>query len=41
MLMTEHNLSFYQQLMQAMRDAIGEGRLSQFVAGFRRSYLKA
>jgi queuine tRNA-ribosyltransferase len=37
-LMTEHNLSFYQQLMQAMRDAIGEGRLSDFAADFRRSY---
>ncbi len=27
MLVTEHNLSFYQQLMQAMRAAIGEGAL--------------
>ena len=41
MLMTEHNLSIYQQLMQSMRDAIAEGRLSQFVADFRRSYLDA
>ena len=39
MLMTEHNLSFYQQLMQALRDAIGEGRLGGFAADFRRDYL--
>ncbi len=40
MLMTEHNLSFYQQLMQAMRDAIGEGRFAAFAADFRRDYLR-
>ncbi|QZP07198.1 tRNA guanosine(34) transglycosylase Tgt [Caenibius sp. WL] len=40
MLMTEHNLSFYQQLMQAMRDAIAEGRFAAFAADFRRDYLK-
>lgn len=39
MLMTEHNLSFYQQLMQAMRDAIGQGRFAAFAADFRRDYL--
>ena len=39
MLMTEHNLSFYQQLMQAIRDAIGEGRFTAFIDDFRRSYL--
>lgn len=39
MLVTEHNLSFYQQLMQAMRDAISEGRFAQFAADFRRDYL--
>ncbi len=39
MLMTEHNLSFYQQLMQAMRDAIAEGRFAAFAAQFRRDYL--
>ena len=38
MLMTEHNLSFYQQLMQAMRDAIGEGRFAAWAAEFRRDY---
>ncbi|QZH74735.1 MAG: tRNA guanosine(34) transglycosylase Tgt [Erythrobacter sp.] len=39
MLLTEHNLSFYQQLMQAMRDAIAEGRFAAFASGFRRNYL--
>tara|TARA_A100001391_G_scaffold202702_3_gene193006 strand:+ start:10521 stop:11651 length:1131 start_codon:yes stop_codon:yes gene_type:complete len=39
MLLTEHNLAFYQQLMQAMRAAIGEGRFAAFAAGFRRDYL--
>ncbi len=39
MLLTEHNLSFYQQLMQAMRDAIAEGRFAGFAADFRRDYL--
>ena len=38
MLVTEHNLTFYQQLMQAMRDAIGEGRFAAFAADFRRDY---
>jgi queuine tRNA-ribosyltransferase len=40
MLMTEHNLSFYQQLMQGMRDAIGEGRFAAWAAEFRRGYLR-
>ncbi len=39
MLLTEHNLSFYQQLMQAMRDAIAAGRFAGFAADFRRDYL--
>lgn len=38
-LMTEHNVGFYQQLMQAMRDAIGEGQFAKFAADFRRDYL--
>ncbi len=38
MLLTEHNLSFYQQLMQAMRDAIAEGRFAIFAEDFRRDY---
>jgi queuine tRNA-ribosyltransferase len=41
MLMTEHNLNFYQQLMAALRDAIGEGRLTAFAAGFRSRYVGA
>ncbi|HEY6870658.1 MAG TPA: tRNA guanosine(34) transglycosylase Tgt [Novosphingobium sp.] len=39
MLLTEHNLAFYQQLMQAMRDAIAAGRFAAFAADFRRDYL--
>ena len=39
MLMTEHNLGFYQQLMAAMREAIGAGRFAAFAAEFRRTYL--
>jgi queuine tRNA-ribosyltransferase len=38
MLMTEHNLWFYQRLMQAMRDAIGDARLGDFAAGFFARY---
>ena len=38
MLMTQHNLTFYQQLMAAMRAAIGEGRFAAFAAQFRRDY---
>jgi queuine tRNA-ribosyltransferase len=39
MLLTEHNLWFYQQLMAAMRAAIGEGRFAGFAADFQRGYL--
>lgn len=39
MLVTEHNLSFYQQLMQAMRGAISESRFGDFTREFRRNYL--
>ena len=39
MLVTEHNLSFYQQLMQAMREAIGVRRFAAFASEFRQSYL--
>jgi queuine tRNA-ribosyltransferase len=38
MLMTEHNLWFYQRLMQAMRDAIAEGRLRASAAEFLARY---
>ena len=38
MLMTEHNLWFYQRLMQGLRDAIGEARLTAFAGGFLERY---
>jgi len=38
MLMTEHNLTFYQRLMQGLRDAISEGRLSAHAATFLDRY---
>ena len=41
MLVTEHNLSFYQQLMQGMRDAIAEGTLGTFATNFRGNYFAA
>lgn len=41
MLVTEHNLTFYQQLMQGMRDAIAGGVFADFAAEFRRDYLAA
>ena len=39
MLLTEHNLSFYQQLMAAMRAAIAQGAFAAFASGFRARYL--
>jgi queuine tRNA-ribosyltransferase len=41
MLMTEHNLWFYQQLMADLRAAIGEGRLTAFADDFRARYRTA
>ncbi len=41
MLLTEHNLTFYQQLMAAMRAAIAAGQFTAFAAQFRRDYLGA
>lgn len=38
-LLTEHNLWFYQQLMAGMRAAIAGGRFTAFAADFRRDYL--
>jgi len=38
MLMTEHNLYFYQALMADLRSAISEGRLAAFAAAFRTRY---
>lgn len=40
MLMTQHNLHFYQSLMAGMRSAISEGRFAAFAADFRRDYLR-
>ncbi|MEP7222115.1 MAG: tRNA guanosine(34) transglycosylase Tgt [Novosphingobium sp.] len=40
MLLTEHNLSFYQELMAGMRSAIAEGQFSTFAIEFRRDYLR-
>lgn len=39
MLMTEHNIAFYQQLMQRMRDAIDAGQFTGFAKNFRKEYL--
>jgi len=38
MLMTQHNIHFYQQMMQAIRDAISAGAFATFAADFRRDY---
>ena len=38
MLMTEHNLSFYQRLMQGLREAIDEGRFAAHAADFLGRY---
>jgi len=38
MLMTQHNLHFYQALMGAMRGAIAEGRFAAFAASFSARY---
>ena len=38
MLLTEHNLWFYQQLMAGLRAAIGGGTLAAFAAAFRARY---
>jgi queuine tRNA-ribosyltransferase len=38
MLMTEHNIRFYQTLMADLRSNILEGRLAAFAAGFREAY---
>jgi queuine tRNA-ribosyltransferase len=34
MLMTEHNLTFYQRMMQGLRDAIAEGRFTAHADAF-------
>jgi queuine tRNA-ribosyltransferase len=40
MLMTEHNLWFYQQLMGSLREAIARGELTTFANRFRSRYLR-
>lgn len=39
MLMTEHNIAFYQALMAGMRDAISKGTFADFAQTFRSRYL--
>ena len=41
MLMTQHNIHFYQDLMQNIRGSIAEGRFAAFAAGFRSGYKRA
>jgi queuine tRNA-ribosyltransferase len=41
MLLTEHNLTFYQSLMAGMRAAIALGQFAAWTADFRRNYLTA
>ncbi|MEA3057268.1 MAG: queuine tRNA-ribosyltransferase, partial [Sphingomonadales bacterium] len=41
MLMTQHNLRFYQRLMQGLRDAVAEQRLDAFAADFLDRYRAA
>jgi len=38
MLLTQHNLTFFQDLMQNLREAIGQGRLTEYAAAFRAQY---
>jgi len=38
MLMTQHNLWFYQRLMQGLRDAIAEQRVKAFAGEFLGRY---
>jgi queuine tRNA-ribosyltransferase len=41
MLLTWHNLQFYQDLMAALRDAVATARAAAFAAGFRARYAAA
>ena len=41
MLMTQHNVHFYQELMQGLRDSIAAGKLTGFASEFRSNYRKA
>jgi queuine tRNA-ribosyltransferase len=40
MLMTQHNIHFYQSLMAGIRESIAEGRFAAFAADFRARYRK-
>ena len=40
MLMTEHNIAFYQSLMTGMREAIAGGSFAAFASNFRGKYLR-
>ena len=40
MLLTEHNLTFYQSLMAGMRDAIAQGQFASWAAEFRSDYFQ-
>ncbi len=40
MLMTEHNIAFYQSLMTEMREAIAGGSFAAFASNFRGKYLR-
>ncbi|TAN49391.1 MAG: tRNA-guanine transglycosylase, partial [Rhodospirillales bacterium] len=40
MLLTWHNLTYYQSLMRQLRDAISENRLGQFADGFKADQTK-
>lgn len=40
MLMTEHNIAFYQSLMAGMREAIAGGNFAAFASNFRGKYLR-
>jgi queuine tRNA-ribosyltransferase len=40
MLMTEHNIAFYQSLMAGMRDAIASSKFAAFASNFRGKYLQ-
>ena len=41
MLMTQHNLWFYQRIMQGLREAIAGRRLAEFAKGFLEKYRKS
>ncbi len=41
MLLTWHNLAYYQDLIAQLRAAIAEGRIKSFAAAFRSAYAPA